>query len=297
VTASAESDVLEKVAARARASQRPKSRLPRVLGSVLLCAVLLAAAAVGGAFAGLWRLPGLAGELIKPAQQPLETQTAPSLNAPSAHEAQPAQETTPAPRAEAAPTQPSPSAPQAEAAPAEQPATKPEASAPQTRPSPGAEPTQPSGTEATGDSTRASAEAAAAKSEDETSQAQGGLYAQQSEARRLLREKQPQAAEAVLLRVLEQAPNDLTSATLLAQSYISQKHGPKALKAAEKLVEMRPKRAVFRVLLGDARQLNGDRPGAIDAFRAALTLDPKSREAKQRLAHFGEEAAPSAQTE
>jgi cytochrome c-type biogenesis protein CcmH/NrfG len=108
-----------------------------------------------------------------------------------------------------------------------------------------------------------------------------------------LREKQPQAAEAVLRKVLEQAPNDLTSATLLTQAYLSQHRGDQALQTAEKLVEKRPKRAVFHVLLGDARQLTGDHSGAIEAFRTALTLDPSSREAKQRLAHFGEESKPN----
>ena len=275
VTGTAEAQVREKVAERVRASQRPKSRAPRVLGVALLCAVLLAAAAVGGVWAGWWQLPGLTGLLVgkgkaaKSGHEQLETQTAPSLNAPTAHQANEAKQQ----------PQPTPATPQVEA-----PAMQPEKSAAPA--GPGTESPQQPQTK-TGDATGASTESAAT---DSASDSQGDLYAQQQEARRLLREKQPKAAETLLLRALKQAPGDLTSTTLLTQAYIAQHHGPEAQESAEKLVEKRPKRAVFHVLLGDARRLSGDRAGAIESFRTALKLDPGSREAKQRLAHFGADA-------
>lgn len=56
-----------------------------------------------------------------------------------------------------------------------------------------------------------------------------------------------------------------------------------ALAHAERAVQLRRRRAAYRVLLGDARRMGGDVGGARRAYERALELDPEDRDARQRL--------------
>lgn len=56
-----------------------------------------------------------------------------------------------------------------------------------------------------------------------------------------------------------------------------------ALEHAERAVQLRRRRASYRVLLGDARRMAGDIGGARRAYERALELDPEDAEARRRL--------------
>ncbi|GAB5544288.1 MAG: hypothetical protein SangKO_040480 [Sandaracinaceae bacterium] len=56
-----------------------------------------------------------------------------------------------------------------------------------------------------------------------------------------------------------------------------------ALAHAERAVQLRRRRASYRVLLGDARRMGGDIGGARRAYERALELDPEDAEARRRL--------------
>lgn len=56
-----------------------------------------------------------------------------------------------------------------------------------------------------------------------------------------------------------------------------------ALEHAERAVQLRRRRASYRVLLGDARRMAGDIGGARRAYERALELDPDDAEARRRL--------------
>lgn len=56
-----------------------------------------------------------------------------------------------------------------------------------------------------------------------------------------------------------------------------------ALAHAERAVQLRRRRASYRVLLGDARRMAGDIGGARRAYERALELDPEDAEARRRL--------------
>jgi predicted negative regulator of RcsB-dependent stress response len=69
----------------------------------------------------------------------------------------------------------------------------------------------------------------------------------------------------------------------LVEVLIEETQGVEALKYAVQIVKKRPKRALYRLLEGDARLLTHDRPGAERAWREALALEPNDRDAKRRL--------------
>lgn len=56
-----------------------------------------------------------------------------------------------------------------------------------------------------------------------------------------------------------------------------------ALEHAERAATLRRRRARYQVLLGDARQASGDRPGARRAWERALDMDPDDADARERL--------------
>lgn len=103
-------------------------------------------------------------------------------------------------------------------------------------------------------------------------------------ARSQLRAKHPEAAEALLRLMIAREPDDHHVAEALAAALLAQGKGAAALPYAEQIVHKRPKRAPYRVLLGDVKLATGDRAGAIAAFQDALRIEPTNRDAKRRLA-------------
>lgn len=102
-------------------------------------------------------------------------------------------------------------------------------------------------------------------------------------ARGYLRAKDPAAAEAVLRPLLEQNPEDHHIAELLVQALIDEKQGSEAAALAQRIIKKRPKRALYRVLLGDALRVAGQITAAQAAWREALELEPDNKEAQRRL--------------
>lgn len=244
-----------------RVEQAPKRDLRLAIALVVLA--VLAALLVGGAWAGFWHLPFVPAHKAAATR---ETRTAPSLRAPtetavvkpSAPPVQPAAAPVALAQAEAPSAQPEAEpAPEAKAEPA------PEAE----EPPPAAEPEAP--------------KLAASPN--------ASVQDQLRDARKQLKAKHPESAEALLRQLLDRTPEDLQIMSMLTQSLLAQRNGQEALSFAQQLVRKRPKRAVSRILLGDALQLTGDKSGAVAEWREALQLDTSSREARRRLVQAGEE--------
>ena len=98
-----------------------------------------------------------------------------------------------------------------------------------------------------------------------------------------LRAGRPKDAEAVLRPLLEKNPDDYHVAEVMAQALLARGAAVEAVGLAQRIVKKRPKRASYRVLLGDALRRAGDEPSAKLAYKEALALDPKMREAQKRL--------------
>jgi tetratricopeptide (TPR) repeat protein len=194
-------------------------------------------------------------------------QTAPAPHSPQA-------EQKPAPPATAKAAEPAAEAKDTQQAKAAEPAAA--AAAPQ------AQAADPAPSQPQAEVNAPAAEQAAAPSEADVAE-NTDVASQLKEARKQLKAKHPDAAEALLRQMLERSPNDSQTTALLTQALIAQRQGAEAVSYAEQLVKQRPKRAVSHLLLGDARNLKGDRAGALAAWRDALALDPNSREAKRRL--------------
>jgi Flp pilus assembly protein TadD len=88
----------------------------------------------------------------------------------------------------------------------------------------------------------------------------------------------------MMLRVIATNPDDHHAMEVLVRAWIAMGRGKDAVGYAELIVKKRPKRAIYRLLEGDAKQLAGDRAGAEAAWRAVLALEPNDPEAKRRLA-------------
>jgi predicted Zn-dependent protease len=104
-----------------------------------------------------------------------------------------------------------------------------------------------------------------------------------TEARTELRAGRPKEAEALLRPLLEKYPDDHHIAEALAQALLARGAAVEAVGFAQRVVKNQPKRASYRVLLGDALRRAGDEPSAKLAYKDALALDPKLREAQRRL--------------
>jgi hypothetical protein len=98
-----------------------------------------------------------------------------------------------------------------------------------------------------------------------------------------LRAKDPASAEALVRPLLERDPDDHHAAEVLAHALLAQSKPREALRYIDQIVRKRPKRAAYRVLLGDAKHALSDQEGAIAAWQAALQIEPDNREAKRRL--------------
>ncbi len=93
----------------------------------------------------------------------------------------------------------------------------------------------------------------------------------------------PPAAAEMMMRLLKTEHDDHHAMEVLVRAWIAMGRGKDAVGYAEFIVKKRPKRGIYRLLEGDAKQLAGDRAGAVAAWRALLALEPNSPEAKQRL--------------
>jgi predicted Zn-dependent protease len=102
-------------------------------------------------------------------------------------------------------------------------------------------------------------------------------------ARAELRAGRPKEAEALLRPLIETHPDDHHVAEALAQTLLARGAAVEAVGFAQRIVKKHPKRASYRLLLGDALRRAGDEPSAKLAYKDALALDPKLREAQRRL--------------
>jgi predicted Zn-dependent protease len=102
-------------------------------------------------------------------------------------------------------------------------------------------------------------------------------------ARAELRARNPAGAEAVLRPLLDANPEDHHIGELLVQALIDGRKGSEAAALAQRIIKKRPKRAVYRVLLGDAYRASGAMNAARAAWREALELEPDNKEALRRL--------------
>jgi len=98
-------------------------------------------------------------------------------------------------------------------------------------------------------------------------------------------------AEATLDRAWELDPKNPQAMAGYAALYIAANEGDRAIRWAERAVAKRPRRAPYRVLLGDALMLQGEVDSARRAWRKALAQDPDSRAARSRLAKTSRAAA------
>lgn len=230
------------------ASLKPRSTQPGAAKSRAPLALLLLAAGAAAAAAGYFLAGGRAVTV-----QPTAAHPAP-VAAPAAPQVSPAPAPAPDP-------EPQPAEPPA-AAPAAPDKTAQAAPAPDTTPTP---------------------EPAARQPQAEPPAPSASPEQQFALARAQLRAKDFASAEALLRMILERNPDDHHAAEGLAFALLSQGQASAALPYAEQIVRKRPKRAPYRILLGDIKRAAGDRAGAVEAYRQALKLEPDSRDAKRRL--------------
>jgi DNA-binding response OmpR family regulator len=93
----------------------------------------------------------------------------------------------------------------------------------------------------------------------------------------------PAIAENLYRRALALDPQNHYAMIGLARLLVARGAAADAVPLAEAAVRRRPRRAAYRVLLGDVRQAAGDSTGAREAWEQALDLEPDNREARARL--------------
>lgn len=102
-------------------------------------------------------------------------------------------------------------------------------------------------------------------------------------ARQKLKSRDAKGAADMMLRQVTTDPGNHHAMEVLVRAWIALGRGEDAVGYAELIVKKRPRRAVYRVLEGDARLSAGDAAGAQVAWRVALQLEPDNVEAKRRL--------------
>ncbi|MDH3485111.1 MAG: tetratricopeptide repeat protein [Myxococcales bacterium] len=107
----------------------------------------------------------------------------------------------------------------------------------------------------------------------------------------LIRGGELDRAGATLDRAWELDPKNPQAMAGYATLYVAAKDGERAAKWAERAVAKRPRRAQYKVLLGDALMLQGKVIRAREAWRKALVQDPDNRAARARLARTEARAA------
>jgi len=101
----------------------------------------------------------------------------------------------------------------------------------------------------------------------------------------LIRSGKLRLAEATLDRAWELDPKNPQAMAGYATLYLAKKDGERAVLWAKRAVRKRSRRAEYHILYGDALQLQGDAAGASKAWRKALSVDPKNKAARNRLAN------------
>ena len=91
-------------------------------------------------------------------------------------------------------------------------------------------------------------------------------------------------AEATLDRAWELDPKNPQAMAGYATLYIAKNDGPRAVKWAKKAVQKRARRVEYHILYGDALRLNGNLGAARNAWRRALSVEPRNKTARARLA-------------
>lgn len=263
----------------AAAKPAPVQAGPSSPNTTLLLALILIAAIVAvlfiGAAVGLWGLPWGKGSTGRsPLSKSIPAKSLPEMR----------------PVAPVAPPEPPVTAAAAPAAAAAAPELQPTAAVSPAAPAaaaPAAETAQP----AEGTAVMEAAEAAPLRAPalsgptlDEITDLPNAEAAQAiATARAALRAGRPKDAEAVLRPLLDKNPDDYHVAEVMAQALLARGAAVEAVALAQRIVKKRPKRASYRVLLGDAFRRAGDEPSAKLAYKDALQLDPKMREAQRRL--------------
>jgi Tfp pilus assembly protein PilF len=107
----------------------------------------------------------------------------------------------------------------------------------------------------------------------------------------LIRRGELRLAEATLDRAWELDPQNPQAMAGYATLYLASKDGDRAAKWAAKAVQKRPRRAQYHLLFGDALRLQGEIEAARKAWRRALSLDPRNKAARSRLAESVARAA------
>ncbi|MEO8680117.1 MAG: tetratricopeptide repeat protein [Vicinamibacterales bacterium] len=97
---------------------------------------------------------------------------------------------------------------------------------------------------------------------------------------------QYQDAQSVAKRMLERNDKNIEAQILFANSLAGLKDMTGAIQAFEAAVALDPNRAASYAELGSAQQVNGDNAAAEAAFRKAVAIDPKSTTAHLSLANF-----------
>lgn len=98
----------------------------------------------------------------------------------------------------------------------------------------------------------------------------------------------PKDAEAIYWELLKVAPDHVLAAKALGDYYVGKKQYKSALVALEPVIELQPAYADLQYLAGYSCEMLDLRPQAIEYYRAALTYDPDSVEAKEGLTRLGE---------
>jgi hypothetical protein len=282
--------------ARKRARKREIPRGPSKLTlSILASATVLA---LGGAAALLGLIPSplarppasaVAGGMVRPAPVGTEVAHPP---------AQPKPPTMPAaaspaarPNAASSPTAKTPETgatpvvaakpPEAEAKPAT--ALKP-AAAPQAATTPGvATPEAPAAHAAVAATSVRAASVAPPAAPSEDSAGGDASQALIASARKKLADDDAAAAEALLRQALAKDSQDHHAMELLVHALMDQDRGTDALPYARKIVQRRPRRVSYRLLLGDLLLMVGKEPEARSEWSEALKLAPDDVQIKRRL--------------
>jgi predicted Zn-dependent protease len=162
--------------------------------------------------------------------------------------------------------------PKAETAEPEPEAAKPAATKP--------EASKPTASKPEAPATAAAQAASAAAAENEVG---GGGQAALAAARKKLADDDPQGAETLLRQVLTKYPQDHHAMELLVHALMDQDRGAEALPYARKIVQRRPRRVSYRLLLGDLLLMVGDAPAARAEWLEASTIAPGDPQVKRRL--------------
>jgi predicted negative regulator of RcsB-dependent stress response len=288
----------DKPAERARAAPQPapekRARKRRVVSErdrLTLWALGLASlVALGSAAVLLGLIPGPFGQA--PAGAP--TPEAPASAAPTPSPASPPSKPAAAIVANPQPVEPAAAAP-AKAAPEPapqlaQPSAQSAAQAPAAPTAETAQPetarpqaTKPEASKLEASKPGAAATAAGQPASAAEDEAGGSGQAALAAARKKLAEDDPQGAETLVRQVLAKDPQDHHAMELLAHALMDQDRGAEALPYARKIVQRRPRRVAYRLLLGDLLLMVGEGSSARAEWLEASKIAPDDPQIKRRL--------------